>query len=302
MFTGAPYGRCTRSHAPFLRAVRRYSAVDVFKGLARLRRLRTVCLQAFERGRSAGGADHADHAALAEVQADSLGWSRRLGHYTNFANLLRLAALAVPGGFTPCGLPGGITCSARPAANARLCELGLSWQRTLEADRSVQPVKSSSASGSRRGEAGRRPRGAGSRRGGGRYLRGQPLHPALLQTGAASSAPAAQPPRYRFMALMDLPPPRPGLLRDDDAAGAVAVEIYDLPLAGFGALVASVAPPLAIGTVELEDGEAVKGFLCESCAAALARDITEFGGWLAFREHLRKRRVPKLPSRVSEPS
>ena len=42
------------------------------------------------------------------------------------------------------------------------------------------------------------------------------------------------------------------------------MEIYDLPTAGFGRLVASVAPPLAIGTVELEDGEAVKGFLCES--------------------------------------
>ena len=64
----------------------------------------------------------------------------------------------------------------------------------------------------------------------------------------------------------------------------MTVEIYDLPLAGFGELVLSVAPPLAIGTVKLEDGEAVKGFLCESFAAARARDITDFGGWVAFRE------------------
>ena len=68
------------------------------------------------------------------------------------------------------------------------------------------------------------------------------------------------------------------------------MEIYDLPMAGFGALVASVAPPLAIGTVELADGEAVKGFLCESYAAACARDITDFGGWVAFLERLRQRR------------
>jgi allophanate hydrolase len=42
---------------------------------------------------------------------------------------------------------------------------------------------------------------------------------------------------------------------------------------------------LAIGTITLEDGEAVKGFLCESWATASAQDITSFGGWLAFREH-----------------
>jgi allophanate hydrolase len=108
----------------------------------------------------------------------------------------------------------------------------------------------------------------------------------LLQTGACFVRAGRTAARYRFLALLDLQPPRPGLLRDDARAGVVAVEVYDLPLAGFGALVASVAPPLAIGTIELEDGEAVKGFLCESFAAAQARDITEFGGWMAFREHV----------------
>ena len=65
--------------------------------------------------------------------------------------------------------------------------------------------------------------------------------------------------------------------------------------AGFGQLVASVAPPLAIGTIELEDGETVKGFLCESWAARRARDITDYGGWVAFRESLRAsmRKTPK---------
>ena len=83
---------------------------------------------------------------------------------------------------------------------------------------------------------------------------------------------------------MDLKPPRPGLLRDAERSGAVDVEIYDVPFEGFGKLVASVAPPLAIGTIELADGERVKGFLCESFAAERARDITDFGGWIAFRE------------------
>lgn len=41
-------------------------------------------------------------------------------------------------------------------------------------------------------------------------------------------------------------------------------------------------PPLCIGTIELEDGESVKGFLCESHVIPDARDITEFGGWLEY--------------------
>ena len=98
------------------------------------------------------------------------------------------------------------------------------------------------------------------------------------------SAHVARRARYRFMAFMDLAPPRPGLLRIEEGGGSIEVELYDLPLEGFGRLVASVAPPLAIGTVELEDGTAVKGFLCESWAAARGRDITDCGGWVAFLE------------------
>ena len=86
---------------------------------------------------------------------------------------------------------------------------------------------------------------------------------------------------------MDLSPPRPGLVRQDGGA-SIAVEVYDLPLAGFGAVVAAVARPLAIGTIDLEDCEAIKGYLCEGIAAARARDITEFGGWVAFRDHLQR--------------
>ena len=66
--------------------------------------------------------------------------------------------------------------------------------------------------------------------------------------------------------------------------GAIAVELYDLPYAGFGKLVASVAPPLAIGTIELANGNMVKGFLCESWAVAQAHDLTDYGGWLPFLE------------------
>jgi Asp-tRNA(Asn)/Glu-tRNA(Gln) amidotransferase A subunit family amidase len=37
------------------------------------------------------------------------GRNSRLGRYTNFANLLDCAAIAVPAGFRPDGLPAGVT-------------------------------------------------------------------------------------------------------------------------------------------------------------------------------------------------
>jgi len=37
-----------------------------------------------------------------------------------------------------------------------------------------------------------------------------------------------------------------------------------------------------MGTLELEDGEQVKGFLCEAYAIRDAQDISSYGGWRAF--------------------
>jgi len=52
-----------------------------------------------------------------------------------------------------------------------------------------------------------------------------------------------------------------------------------------------VPAPLGIGTVELDDGDVVKGFICEAWVkdAALSGDsncteITHLGGWLPFVE------------------
>jgi allophanate hydrolase len=53
-------------------------------------------------------------------------------------------------------------------------------------------------------------------------------------------------------------------------------------VAAFGSFVAEVPAPLAIGTVMLEDGTTVKGFVAEPRALAGAQDITAFGGWRAY--------------------
>ncbi|MFI4933734.1 MAG: hypothetical protein ACHP7N_03875 [Caulobacterales bacterium] len=63
---------------------------------------------------------------------------------------------------------------------------------------------------------------------------------------------------------------------------AIEVEVYELGLEAFGSFVAEVPPPLAIGTVTLEDGEEVKGFVAEPRALIDAQDITALGGWRAY--------------------
>jgi allophanate hydrolase len=223
---------------------------------------------------------------LSEVQADSLGWSRRLGTYTNFANLLGLCALAVPAALTKRGLAVGITLLGRAGSEQRLCEIGMAWQRQSGLQLGATGIKLPADGPPHPNLWAARAEGHVRLAVAGAHLRGQPLHAALCRFGARFVSACRTAPKYRFFAFMDLDPPRPGLLRADDGAGRVAVEIYDLPMEGFGRLVASVAPPLAIGTVELEDGATVKGFLCESWAARGARDITDFGGWVAFRDHV----------------
>jgi allophanate hydrolase len=270
-----------------LEGANRYTAVDVFKAQHRLKALRETGLKLLGQGELFVVPTLPTIPTLAQVKADSLGWSRRLGCYTNFVNLLGLAALVLPSGFTPHGLPTSITLIGPGGSDRRLCQLGMAWQRRLNLplgatgrplpERKEPMPLAEETIPCTLAEGYVRLAVAGA------HLRGQPLHPQLLQTGARFVRACRTASRYRFMALLDLDPPRPGLLRTEAQGGSVLVEIYDLPIAGFGALVASVAPPLAIGTIELEDGEAVKGFLCESWAAEKARDITLSGGWVAFR-------------------
>jgi allophanate hydrolase len=271
----------------------RFSAVDYFKALDALKPLREKCLAVFALAEVLVVPTMPTIPTAAAVHADSQAWSRRMGYYTNFANLLRLAALAVPTGFTLAGLPAGMTLLGPAGREERLCELGRAWQRLVNLPlgatgytpptidgREFFPGKIAATVAGGRTVAEGHVRVAVA----GAHLRGQPLHADLLRVGARFVRACRTGPHYRFLALMDLNPPRPGLLRDEDAAGSIEVEIYDLPMDGFGRLVASVAPPLSIGTIELADGESVKGFLCESWIAESAEEITEFGGWVAFRE------------------
>jgi allophanate hydrolase len=95
---------------------------------------------------------------------------------------------------------------------------------------------------------------------------------------------------YRLYALPD--GKRPGLVRRPGAGVAIEVEIWDVPSAALGAFVAGIAAPLGFGKIRLEDGGEVAGFLCEAHAVEDARDVSECGGWRAWRAAQRKRARP----------
>ena len=60
---------------------------------------------------------------LADMAADPIGPNSRLGTYTNFVNLLDLAAIALPGPFRGDGLPAGITLIGPAGSEHALCTL-----------------------------------------------------------------------------------------------------------------------------------------------------------------------------------
>ena len=89
-------------------------------------------------------------------------------------------------------------------------------------------------------------------------------------------------PHYRLYALPDSTPRKPGMVRVAHGGVAIALEVWKLPLAAVGAFLASIPAPLGLGSVELEDGRRVHGFLCEAVALDGATDISEHGGWRAW--------------------
>jgi allophanate hydrolase len=113
----------------------------------------------------------------------------------------------------------------------------------------------------------------------GAHLSGQPLNHGLVALGARLRRTVRTAPEYGLYALAD--GKRPGLVRHASGGAAIEGEVWDVPAEAIGALLATIAPPLGLGSVTLEDGSVVNGLLCEGYAAETARDITRFGGWRA---------------------
>ncbi len=110
-------------------AAKAFTAVDVFKGLYRLTALKREVRSLWEQidvfvVPTTGTAYRID-----EVESSPIALNANLGYYTNFVNLLDLAALAVPNGFQSNSMPAGVTLIAPPYSETYLTGLGSAFHR-----------------------------------------------------------------------------------------------------------------------------------------------------------------------------
>tara|TARA_B100001123_G_scaffold278340_1_gene309757 strand:- start:13451 stop:14680 length:1230 start_codon:yes stop_codon:yes gene_type:complete len=214
-----------------------------------------------------------------EVEADPIKLNSNLGTYTNFMNLLDLCGVSVPAGFGSDGMPFGVTLFGPALHDRSLLPLadkihyyskaGMGMTRTklpkrkfitehVSDDRILIAVC-------------------------GAHMSGLPLNSELTDRGAEFVRKCRSARQYRFYALENFAPPRPGMVRSvDKHVNNIELEIWALPKTNFGDFISKIPEPLSIGTIELEDGTSVKGFLCESYVTERAKDITELGDWRIY--------------------
>jgi allophanate hydrolase len=217
---------------------------------------------------------------IAQMLADPVALNTNLGAYTNFVNLMDLAALSVPAGFRPDGIPFGVTLIGPALSDGMLASVGDALHRSLAgAQLGATSFALSSTPPVRPGSNPAKPVRVAVV---GAHLSGQPLNWQLVERGAKLIETSRTGPGYRLYALAGTSPPKPGLLFYGSGPGGIEVEIWEMDEKGFGSFVALIPAPLGIGTVTLADGRTVKGFLCEGHATRGAEDITAFGGWRAW--------------------
>lgn len=253
---------------------RDFTAVDVFEASYRLAELRRRVEPTWDDIDLLLVPSSPSIYTIAEVEAEPVELNSKLGYYTNFVNLLGQCALAVPAAIRDDGLPFGVTLIAPNGHDSLLTDLG---------------KRLHNASGLPLGATGKPQPLAGEGSGGtillavvGAHLSGQPLNHQLTHRGGRLLRSTRTLPLYQLYALTGTTPAKPGLIRSSEAGHAIDLEVWELTPAAFGCFVAEIPSPLGIGTLLLDDGSKVKGFLCEPHALSEAEDISRYGGWRAY--------------------
>ena len=135
----AAFGDFARAHPGALHPVTQtiidgasaFSAVDAFRGFYKLAEYRRVAEDFFAAHEVLVVPSVPCFPTLAALAADPFGPNARLGVYTNFVNLLDLAALAVPGPARPDGLPAGVTLIGPRGSDAALMACAETFTRRM---------------------------------------------------------------------------------------------------------------------------------------------------------------------------
>ena len=264
---------------------RQYSAADVFRAQTLLKTLEKKTRLAWLNMDVMLVPTAPTHYTIQAMRADSIALNRNLGLYTNFVNLLDYAALSVPSSIRSDGLPFGITLIGASGSDLQLAELGQRYHVAsgMTQGATGKPLTAPSKVLSTPREATTLVAVVGA------HLSGMPLNSQLTERGAKLLEATHTAPHYKLYALPGTVPPKPGLLRTAEGEGAaIAIEIWEMPLTHYGSFVALIPAPLGIGTLSLDDGRQVQGFLCEPLALEGAQDITHLGGWRAYMQSLSK--------------
>ncbi|WP_375197007.1 allophanate hydrolase [Sphingobium sp.] len=244
------------------------SAVDLFNGIYRLAELKRHADMLWESVDLLAFPTTGTTYRVAELKAAPIALNSALGFYTNFVNLLDMAAVAVPAGIRSNATGFGITLigpadsdvALLDAADAYISAADVPSPPPLDLEGKMETVKLAVV---------------------GAHLKDMPLHWQLTSRDAKFVGAFETAPNYRLYAMADSVPPKPALVHSEDG-GSIALEVYELGIAEFGSFVVEVPAPLAIGTVTLADGSSVKGFVAEPRALTGAEDITSLGGWRAY--------------------
>ena len=255
-----------------------YSAAQGFKAMYQLKEYEILAKKAWTKCDVIIVPSAPNHPTIEDLINHPIQKNSELGTYTNFVNLMRLCAIAVPAGFTSTGLPFGVTLLAQEGADVALLQLAADWQALFNlplgnskyhATDSELIVKSTAIPSIQLAVVGA-------------HLQGLPLHYQLVDRHVRLVKACNTAKSYRLYALPNTKPPKPGLVKDPVNGAKIALEVYEMPITEVGSFLELIPTPLGLGSVELDDGTWVKGFICEPYAINGAKDISHLGGWKAY--------------------
>jgi allophanate hydrolase len=240
-------------------AAEKYTAASVFQAMHRLQAIKLEANKILKNAvlvmPTAGGTWTRD-----QVRQNPIGANSDMGRYTNHCNLLDLCAAAIPAGEAAEKVPFGITLFSTADSEGLICGLADLFLNNKEPVQEKEQTSTTFVAVC------------------GLHMRGFPLEKQMQQCGARFIREDKTAEKYKMVKLPG-EPSKPGLIKKSAGGGSVQVEIWEMPIDGFGAFTTMIPAPLGIGKLELADGSVVPGFICEGYVEQEAEDITTSGGW-----------------------
>jgi len=187
-----------------------------------------------------------------EVLLDPLGVNKNLGYYTHYMNLLDYSAIALPAGMAG-ETPFGITLVAPTFGDRKVLSYAVRLESTLSENRLLAVV--------------------------GSHLSGGERHHELESLGAQFVEATRTAPKYHMFAFQQDGLWKPALVRCQNGGVSCYCEVYEISSPAFEHFARRVHSPLAIGKLELQDGQVVHGFIGEGIIAEIGRDISAIADW-----------------------